>query len=82
MRFRKSRPKCSRIHVSWKLLHIRYCGKSSPIVWATSVIFTKPSQRKQSHNRRKFAQSGLPAYNRTKELKYVVVYLCTQWKTI
>jgi hypothetical protein len=47
--------------IFWNLLHSFYRGKSSPIIWATSIIFTKTSRRKQSPNRRKFAQSGHPA---------------------
>jgi hypothetical protein len=61
MRFWKSRPKCSPIHFLWKLLHIHYRRKSSPIILATYVVFTKTTQRKQSPNIRKFAQFGHPA---------------------
>jgi hypothetical protein len=35
--------------------------KSTQIILATSVIFTETTQRKQSPNMRKFAQSGHPA---------------------
>jgi hypothetical protein len=37
------------------------------IIWATSVIFTKTTQRKQSANRQKFAQSGHPAHQASKQ---------------
>jgi hypothetical protein len=36
---------------------------SSPIIWAISAICKKATQRKQSPNGRKFAQSGHPASN-------------------
>jgi hypothetical protein len=35
-------------------------AKGAKIIWATSVIFTKNAQRKQSPNGWKFAQSGYP----------------------
>jgi hypothetical protein len=60
MHLRVSRPKCSLINILWKLLHISYHGKCIPIIWDTFVIFTKTTQRKQSPNRQKFAQSGHP----------------------
>jgi hypothetical protein len=34
--------------------------RSGPEIWSTSLIFNKTSQRNQSSNRRKFAQSGHP----------------------
>jgi hypothetical protein len=37
--------------------------KISPIIFATSVNFTKTTQSKQTPNRRKFAQSGHPGAN-------------------
>jgi hypothetical protein len=38
-------------------------GKSSPQIWATSRIFKKTAQCKQSPKKRKFAQSGHPVSN-------------------
>jgi hypothetical protein len=63
MSFWKSRPICSPIHFFVTNLYIRvwYCGKNSLTVCATSAIFTKTAQRKQSTNGRIFAQSGHPA---------------------
>jgi hypothetical protein len=62
----KSRTKCSPIHFLWKLIYNFYRGKkSSLIICAASVIFTKTTQSEQSPNRRKFAQSGHPVRNST-----------------
>jgi hypothetical protein len=49
----------------WKLIHSLCRGKSSPIICAISVIFAKTTQTKQSHYRRKFAQSGHPGSQTT-----------------
>jgi hypothetical protein len=48
MRLWKSRPNCSQIHLLWKLQHLFYRGKSSQIICATSVIFIKTTNSKQS----------------------------------
>jgi hypothetical protein len=37
----KNRPKCIPTPFWSKLMHNLYCGKSSPTIWATSVIFNK-----------------------------------------
>jgi hypothetical protein len=59
MRFWKSRPKCSPINFFSENDYMGiYRGKSSLIIWATSIIFTKTTQRKHTICRRKFAQSG------------------------
>jgi hypothetical protein len=42
-------------------MHNFYREKSSPIICAIYVIFTKNTQSKQSPNSRKFTQSGHPA---------------------
>jgi hypothetical protein len=71
MRFLKSCPKFCPIHFLWKFPHICYRGKSIPIICATSVIFIKTTQRKQSPNRRKFAQSGHPVHT-----LQLTLYIC------
>jgi hypothetical protein len=43
---------------SSRLLHSLHRGKSSPKMWATSVIFKKSDQSRPSPNFRKLAQSG------------------------
>jgi hypothetical protein len=60
VRFWKSRPKCSPINFCVKNYITLYYSFKSPISCATSVIFTKTNQSKQSPIRRKFAQSGHP----------------------
>jgi hypothetical protein len=59
-RWQESRPNCSPVlfcGISYTAFTVE---KSCPIIVATSVIFTKTTQRNQSPNRRKFAQSGHP----------------------
>jgi hypothetical protein len=43
-----------------KSIHILYCLKKGPIIFASSAIFEKSAQSKQPSKRRKFAQSGHP----------------------
>jgi hypothetical protein len=43
--------------------------ETSPKIFATSVIFKKTNRSKQSHKRRKFAQSGHPAFKAPKSRK-------------
>jgi hypothetical protein len=46
-----------------KLLRSLYHGKSSPNDWATCVIFTKTTPRKQPPNGRKLGKSGHPGFS-------------------
>jgi hypothetical protein len=41
MILRKNRPKCSPTHFLSQLIHNLHLGKSSPEIWATSVVFEK-----------------------------------------
>jgi hypothetical protein len=65
----------------WKLTHTFYLEKSSPIICATSVIFTKKYPK--SSNTLKFAQSGHPAahcppcYINKDFLHKLFFYICT-----
>jgi hypothetical protein len=65
MRLRKSRKKLPNpffVKITTKFLLWNY---QKPIICATPVIFTKTTHSKQSPNRRKFAQSGHPAFKHT-----------------
>jgi hypothetical protein len=50
-------------YISSKCIHYLNCGKISPKLWATFVIFKKLPEVK-SPNGRKFAQSGHPSRDR------------------
>jgi hypothetical protein len=62
MRWRKKHPKCSPAGLLSKLMDNfyvgRYGGKKYPLICATSVIYKKSTQSKQSTHRPKFAQSS------------------------
>jgi hypothetical protein len=59
----KYRPKCSPTHFLTKSITQNFFrGTVQPQIWSTSVhTFRKTAQRKESPERRKFAQSGRPA---------------------
>jgi hypothetical protein len=59
----KHRPKCSptNFFVKFNVRRTLTIETYSPKMWATSVIFTKTTQSKQSPKERIFAKSGHPA---------------------
>jgi hypothetical protein len=56
----KKSPKMRTNPLFWKLKHNFFREKDGPIISATSAIFTKNTQRKQSSDIQKFSQSGHP----------------------
>jgi hypothetical protein len=52
----------------YTLINILFSRKSSTNFWPTSVIFKKLPPKKQSHNKQRYAQSGLPARGKKSHL--------------